>query len=440
MSDISTEAQDLLTTLKRIPKSSRVGGEFVAKRLAVADYGQKQNSKELDPLFDELEAAGYIKKQSPVAYRLLAKALNQGASRATSVVNNNFSDINNSNIANMSPNVQQTLDLSNYSAEIQKEVAELQEAIGQNDDTRAKRIIDGLWVSAPQLVLSVLQLGSGCRMVNNGSMGDIDYSKPEDYNRFVDEAGDTTFFKKGKVPVAFGEHGVSRYLILGMVHVKNPLPEAEQKIREFSKTIEQDEFFMAMPSVRERIATYGYFLPHAKDDPAEIKLAFFRFLAGDDIQFSAQAVLGRKSFERFAKAHDGRDREFYADLLAYILHDKASYEKLVVNVAERGNTTGNANLEASTGRAKQRYKNRYKNEFGADIRYNVQPYATLPIFSIVDYSLWAIQRLVERGDDKYYKLISDKVPHVYDAFASEGVRRHFTRENPLSPEEMEGRL
>lgn len=157
MNDISNEAQDLLTTLKRINKIRTMAGNFIDKRSVLLDYGYKQNGKELDPLFAELTEMGYLKYQSG-AYRLLAKALNQAATQIPSVVNNHFSDINNSNIANMSSRFSQQLDLTSYSLEVQKEVAELQEAARSNDDTRAKRIIDGLWVSAPQLVLSLLQV------------------------------------------------------------------------------------------------------------------------------------------------------------------------------------------------------------------------------------------------------------------------------------------
>lgn len=268
---------------------------------------------------------------------------------------------------------------------------------------------------------------------------EIDYSKFEDYHRFVDEAGDLTFFKKGKIPVIFGESGVSKYLILGMVHIKDPLADAEQKIRNFGKTIEEDSFFENVPSVKKRIEKYGYFIPHAKDDPAEIRLAFFRYLAGADISFSMQAVLGRKNFERFAKSHNSKDREFYADLLAYILHDKANYEKLVVNIASRVSATDNTNLSESLSRAMQRYANRSKQDFDADIRFNVQPYAALPLLSIVDYCLWAVQRLVERDEDRYYKLISHKLPFIFDAFAEKGSQKKFTRTSPLNTEDLRDR-
>jgi len=269
---------------------------------------------------------------------------------------------------------------------------------------------------------------------------EVDYSKFEDYHRFVDEAGDLTFFKKGRIPVTFGEGGVSKYLILGMVHVKDALSDAERKVRDFGKTIENDDFFENVPSVKKRIEKYGYFIPHAKDDPAEIRLAFFRYLAKDDINFSMQAVLGRKNFERFAKSHNSKDREFYGDLLAYLLQDKANYEKLVVNIASRVSATDNTNLSESLLRAKQRYANRSKQDFNADIKFNVQPYAALPLLSIVDYCLWAVQRLVERDEDRYYKLISNKIPFIFDAFAEKGSRKNFTRSNPLSSDDLNSRV
>lgn len=43
-----------------------------------------------------------------------------------------------------------------------------------------------------------------------------------DYHRFLDEAGDTTFYGKGKKNI-IGTNGVSNVFILGMIKVKDPL-------------------------------------------------------------------------------------------------------------------------------------------------------------------------------------------------------------------------
>ena len=41
------------------------------------------------------------------------------------------------------------------------------------------------------------------------------------YHRFLDEAGDTTFYGKGNTPI-LGKEGVSQYFILGQTH-QNPI-------------------------------------------------------------------------------------------------------------------------------------------------------------------------------------------------------------------------
>ena len=49
-------------------------------------------------------------------------------------------------------------------------------------------------------------------------------SPPEKIHRFLDEAGDTTFFGKGRVPL-LGQSGVSLSFGLGMVKFAAPVAE-----------------------------------------------------------------------------------------------------------------------------------------------------------------------------------------------------------------------
>src|SRR4030042_1855937 len=59
------------------------------------------------------------------------------------------------------------------------------------------------------------------------------------YHRFLDEAGDTTFYGKGKVPV-IGNEGVSKCFILGMLKINDPLNEVREKIINLQKQIESE--------------------------------------------------------------------------------------------------------------------------------------------------------------------------------------------------------
>ncbi|HMN91463.1 MAG TPA: hypothetical protein PKD70_07565, partial [Saprospiraceae bacterium] len=53
----------------------------------------------------------------------------------------------------------------------------------------------------------------------------------KDFHRFLDEAGDTTFYGKGKVDI-IGQMGVSCCFILGMVKFKEPLESIRQRVIE----------------------------------------------------------------------------------------------------------------------------------------------------------------------------------------------------------------
>ncbi len=53
--------------------------------------------------------------------------------------------------------------------------------------------------------------------------------KLKDYHRFLDEAGDTTYYGKGKKNL-IGTNGVSNTFILGMIIIMDPLDEVRQKI------------------------------------------------------------------------------------------------------------------------------------------------------------------------------------------------------------------
>ncbi len=52
------------------------------------------------------------------------------------------------------------------------------------------------------------------------------------YHRFLDEAGDTTFYGKGKISI-IGSEGVSKYFLLGMLTVDEAIEKLERKLWSF---------------------------------------------------------------------------------------------------------------------------------------------------------------------------------------------------------------
>ena len=93
------------------------------------------------------------------------------------------------------------------------------------------------------------------------------------YHYFLDEAGDTTFYGKGKVPI-MGKEGVSQTFMLCMVSFKTPLAELKESILLLAKKISESAYYKDVPSVVKRLEK-GNFYFHAKDDLPEIRKEFF---------------------------------------------------------------------------------------------------------------------------------------------------------------------
>lgn len=252
------------------------------------------------------------------------------------------------------------------------------------------------------------------------------------YHRFIDEAGDMTFFGKGRTPI-IGTEGVSNAFMLGMCQVKQNLDLTREQLLKFYVTIEEDPYFNSIPSIKKRIEKGGFYV-HAKDDPPELRYRFLTLLH-DEIKFSVQVVVGRKSVTRFVNKHHSQEREFYADLLSHLLKDKGSYEKLVINVAHRSSSTSNRNLEFALEQAHARFAKRHTEDYSAEIKFNVQPYDHEPLLAIVDYALWTVQRIFERGETRFYDLIKDKIPLVLDLYDIDkytNYKNYYGPKNPLT--------
>lgn len=238
--------------------------------------------------------------------------------------------------------------------------------------------------------------------------------KSFEYHRFMDEAGDTTFYGKGKIPIV-GNEGVSNCFILGMLKIKEPLESVRDKIRELQTQIADDSYFNVVPSVIKKINSTGYFL-HAKDDLPEVRKLGFDLIKKIDCSF--EAVVGRKIYSLYRSKHHGREVEFYADLLSHLLKNKLNaYDTLVLNISHRGQCTSHSNLSNGLNKVidKSSNKNPLKNN-DCKVVFNVQYPTDEPILNLADYFCWSIQRIFERGETRYYDYIRDQVSLVVDLY------------------------
>ncbi|MCW3112190.1 MAG: hypothetical protein JWR18_586 [Segetibacter sp.] len=273
-------------------------------------------------------------------------------------------------------------------------------------------------------------------------------------HRFLDEAGDCTFYGKKRKNI-IGTEGVSNCFILGLVKFKEPLEPLRQEVIALQKKVEVDPYFQ-VPSVIKKKNSGGYFF-HAKDDLPEIRKLFFDFI--NERKLSFEAVVARKSIERFTTKHKDKEKYFYADALSHLLKNKLhSGEKLVLNIAEKGTSTKNQNLELALEKAKERVAKKinkknvdeakdflevldinfvHRKDVQADVVFNVTNPMQEPLINIADYLCWTIQRVFEKGETRYYDFVKEKVSLVIDLYATdkyEGFGNYYSPKNPLTAE------
>lgn len=259
-----------------------------------------------------------------------------------------------------------------------------------------------------------------------------------EYHRFLDEAGDTTFYGKGKLPV-LGKEGVSLSFTLGMTRFREPLPELRERIIKLQKEIEVNPLFKSMESVKKRTQKGGFYF-HAKDDSNDLKKVFFDFILSLDCTF--QAVVARKSVDRFKRTHNDNEMEFYADLLSHLVKDKFNYPKLILNVAERQNSTSNKNLERAIQIASERHKKKNpEKEIALNIGYSVHKFQDEPLLCVADYLCWVVQRVFERGEVRFYEYLMPKISLVLDLYDTANYsysKNYYRSKNPLTPKNKIG--
>lgn len=262
-------------------------------------------------------------------------------------------------------------------------------------------------------------------------------------HRFLDEAGDTSFYGRGRKSI-IGTEGVSHSFILGMVKFRDPLEEVRSKVVALQAKVSNDPYFQVKSVQKKKVSSGFYF--HATDDLPEVRKMFFDLIKS--IRCSFEAVVGRKSIERYQTAHKGKEEYFYADLLSHLLKNKLEKEeKIVLNVADRGTSTKHNNLQLALEKAKERLaetKSRKVNnqqitrhDIKANVVFNVQYPTQEPLLNVADYFCWAVQRVFERGETRYYDYVQDQVSLVIDLYDTENFKdwkNYYSPKNPLTPD------
>lgn len=234
---------------------------------------------------------------------------------------------------------------------------------------------------------------------------------PATHDYFVDEAGDLTLFdRRGRL--LLGQEGVSRCFIVGAALIPDP-GALDRQLDTLRTQLLSDPYLAPAPSMRADAGKTARSF-HAKDDLPEVRREVFRVLRESDVEI--YAAFRRKSALaaelRLHQQQTGvklRTGGVYDQLVTAVFTNRLHLaESTHITFARRGKAHRNVELLAAIGDAKFRFERKWQK--GIDRPTTVAsstPSETVGL-QVIDYFLWALQRLVERGEDRFFNYLA---PH-----------------------------
>ncbi len=259
---------------------------------------------------------------------------------------------------------------------------------------------------------------------------------------FVDESGDLTLFNRKKQMIV-GTKGVSRFFIIGAALIEG-LEELGNELAGLRDSILADPFFAGVPSIHDPKyqKTAAFF--HAKNDLPEVRRDVFKILARSDIKFRAivrnKEVLARNAAEKFAATGQKTSEDaIYDDMVKRLFRDSLhKHDQNEIIFAWRGSKDRKESLEKAIKKAKHNFNARWNknHDVPTDV---VSGFPKDHVgLQVVDYYLWALQRLYEQRDGRFFNYLSKQFRLVIDM---DDTRKHgygefYSDQNPLSLEKI----
>ena len=234
--------------------------------------------------------------------------------------------------------------------------------------------------------------------------------------------------------------------MMGCLEVADPLTLAAD-IEALREVLLADPTLNRVPSMTaaERKTAVAF---HAKDDIPEVRREVFKLLMRHEIKFYA-IIRDKITITTAVRLRNESDptyryseNEVYDALVSRLFRDRlhqADYNEVVF--ARRGRKDRTQALMAALDKARTNFARKW----GVVGTGAIHVYAATPRdhggLQAVDYLLWALQRLYERGEDRYLSVIWPKARMVMDIddTRARGYGEWFTQQKPLTLEALTGR-
>jgi hypothetical protein len=255
-------------------------------------------------------------------------------------------------------------------------------------------------------------------------------------NFYADEAGDGVLFsRQGKVII--GKEGCSRFFILGMVDIPDP-GTIVRELEGLRARLLADPYFKGVPSMQPEAKKTAVAF-HAKDDLPEVRREVFALLQRHEFHFSA-VVRAKSKVLEYVQQRNMQDvsyryhpNELY-DYMVRRLFKQRLHKDDVCNVyfAKRGKSDRTAALLQALAAAQQQFCTQHGGTNKASLNVFPVTLRKCPELQVVDYFLWALQRLYERQEERYITLLVPSISVIHDLddtrVASYGT--YYTRRKP----------
>lgn len=260
---------------------------------------------------------------------------------------------------------------------------------------------------------------------------------------FVDEAGDLTFFnKKGKIVV--GQPGTSNFFMVGVAQLQDP-DQIAWELEALRSSLLTHPRLRSIPSMQPKAKKTAIAF-HAKDDHPEIREKVFNLIQSFEIKVLVAirskveiANAAKADFKRLGKKME--KNAIYDDLIKRLFKNLLHKADIIqIAIARRGESAREEALEKAINQAQKNFEVQWRISSNSSILMKpVYPSQSAGL-QIVDYYLWALQRLYEREEDQFFRPLSKNYRLIMDIDdkRNKSYGEWYSDRNPLSLEKLRG--
>jgi hypothetical protein len=258
---------------------------------------------------------------------------------------------------------------------------------------------------------------------------------------FVDEAGDLTLFdKKGKIIV--NQPGASKFFMIGVAQIPEP-DRVYWELEELRASLRSHHRFRDIPSMQPSAKKTAIAF-HAKDDHPDVRFEVFKLMQTFEIKVqvviknkSEMALAAKTAYEKLGKKIN--PNSLYDDLVKRLFKNllhKANANHIVF--ARRGKTAREEALGQAIAHAKRNFEAKWSICSNSPVIIeDAYPSESVGL-QVIDYYLWALQRLYERHEDNFFAPIARSYRLIMDLDdrRNKNYGEWYSHSNPLSLERL----